>query len=197
MFLSEKYETALSYAFHAHQQQKRKATEIPYFAHLISVSALVLENGGSEDEAIAGLLHDAAEDQGGEERLHDIRVNFGDAVADIVAGCSDTFSFPKPPWRQRKQAYLSHLVEADPSTQLVSLADKLHNLRDILSSYRREGEITWQRFKAGKAGTLWYYQQLVEIFSMTGPKAMALELQLVYDELLDEIGAAEEYNSSS
>jgi len=197
MVLSEKYEAALSYAFHAHQQQNRKATEIPYFAHLISVSALVLENGGNEDEAIAGLLHDAAEDQGGEQRLHDIRAKFGDVVADIVAGCSDTFSVPKPPWRKRKQAYLSHLVEADPSTRLVSLSDKLHNLRDILSTYRREGETTCQRFNTGKAGTLWYYNQLVEIFSMTGPKAMAFELQLVYDELLDEIGTAEENNSTS
>lgn len=187
MELSEKYASALNYAFQIHRQQNRKATEIPYFAHLISVSALVLENGGTEDEAIAALLHDAAEDQGGETRLDDIRCKFGDTVAEIVAGCSDTFSDPKPPWKKRKEAYLAHLVEASASTRLVSLSDKLHNLRDILSTYRREGETIWQRFKGGKEGTLWYYQQLVDIFSVTGPKELALELLIVFDDLMEQI----------
>jgi GTP pyrophosphokinase len=191
MELSKKYEAALSYAFNVHRQQQRKATEIPYFAHLMSVSALVLENGGTEVEAIAGLLHDAAEDQGGEARLEDIRERFGDVVAEIVAGCSDTFTSPKPPWKKRKQAYLLHLVEADTSIRLVSLADKLHNLRDILRTYRLEGELTWQRFKGGKTGTLWYYQQLVEIFLSAGPQEMAQELRIVYTDLLELIAGDE------
>ena len=135
-FLTTRYRDALVFSFDLHQQQLRKSSTVPYFAHLMSVSALVLEYGGSEDEAIAGLLHDAVEDQGGLEILQEIRDRYGDKVASVVEECSDSFTNPKPPWLERKITYLEHMKAASPSTRRVSLADKLHNLRDILATYR-------------------------------------------------------------
>lgn len=182
--LSARFDEALVMASNLHRNQKRKATSIPYIAHLLSVAALVLENGGTENEAIAALLHDAVEDQGGKSVLNKIERTFGQEVAGIVAGCSDSSGFPKAPWKTRKDRYLQHLVTADDSVILVSLADKLHNLRDILQTYRLEGERTWERFNGGKAGTLWYYENLVEIFSRSGQPAMAAELRRVFEMLL-------------
>jgi (p)ppGpp synthase/HD superfamily hydrolase len=131
---------------------------------LLSVAGLVLEDGGDEDEAIAALLHDAVEDQGGAETLATIEQQFGQRVADIVLACSDTTVTPKPPWRERKQAYLDHLTIATPSARRVSLADKLHNARAILSDYRALGEDLWGRFNAPRDDTLWYYRELVNTF---------------------------------
>ncbi len=177
MMLSNRFEEAFLYACRLHRQQVRKGSRTPYIAHLIAVAGLVLEDGGSEDEAIAALLHDAPEDQGGETTLVEIQVKFGDRVADIVKGCTDTFSFPKPPWRQRKEAYLAHLRTASRETRRVSLADKLHNARSILDDLRRDGESVWKRFNGGKQGTLWYYRELVDFFSdeQELPMATALE----------------------
>jgi (p)ppGpp synthase/HD superfamily hydrolase len=149
---------ALAYAAALHAQQRRKSSDVPYVAHLLSVAAIVLEHGGTEDEAIAALLHDAVEDQGGAQRLAEIRARYGNPVAEIVAGCTDTDQTPKPPWRERKEQYLAHLAHASRSVQLVTAADKLHNVRSLAEDYRTCGEDLWQRFNGGRAGTLWYYR---------------------------------------
>src|SRR5260370_33102769 len=122
MVLTDRYNRALLYAIQAHASQFRKGTRIPYFAHLMSVSALVIEDGGDEDEAVAALLHDAVEDQGGAPRLEDIRATFGDNVAAIVEGCTDTDEGPKPLWRAPKEAYVQHLATASASVIRGSLA---------------------------------------------------------------------------
>jgi (p)ppGpp synthase/HD superfamily hydrolase len=166
--LTQRYEDALCYANVAHGAQLRKGTSIPYLSHLLAVSAIVLEHGGNEDEAIAALLHDAAEDQGGEPRLNNIRARFGEDVAAIVAGCSDTFKTPKPAWRVRKEDYLSHLRDASRSVCLVSAADKLHNARATLSDYQTLKDELWSRFNSTKEDNLWYYEQLVAAFSHAG-----------------------------
>ncbi|MGH8400931.1 MAG: HD domain-containing protein, partial [Gammaproteobacteria bacterium] len=144
--LTDRFNQALSYAEAAHRTQQRKGSGIPYVAHLLAVCALVLEYGGDEDQAIAALLHDAVEDQGGAERLKDIRAKFGDQVADIVAACSDAFTLPKPPWQERKQQYIDALSKHDPTSWLVSCADKLHNASSILRDYESLGDELWSRF---------------------------------------------------
>jgi hypothetical protein len=147
--LSRRFDEALVYATHLHEGTFRKETSIPYVSHLLAVCARVLEDGGSEDEAIAALLHDAVEDAGGEARLRAIRARFGERVAAIVAGCSDTDESPKPPWRGRKERYVRHLkTEADASTLRVSLADKLHNARAILRDHREIDEAIWRQRSA-------------------------------------------------
>ena len=165
MRLSPKFEKALAYATRVHGGQLRKKTRIPYIAHILGVTAIAMEYGATETEAIGALLHDAVEDAGGAKRLRDIERKFGKAVAKIVDGCTDTDQTPKPPWLARKQAYIAHLKHASASTQIVSASDKLHNLRAILMDYRTEGDKLWSRFNGGKQGTLWYYAALLEAFS--------------------------------
>lgn len=188
--LTERFAKAFDYAFHLHRHQVRKGTPVPYIAHLMAVASLVIENGGDEDEAIAALLHDAVEDQGGQATLAEIRRQFGDRVAEIVWSNSDTDEIPKPPWRERKENYLKHLRSAPPSVLLVSAADKLHNARAILSDYRRFGEAVWARFRGSREGTLWYYRSLVEIFGQTGPQGLADELARVVQELEELAGSS-------
>ena len=183
MALSVRFEEALQYAARLHADQVRKGTEIPYISHLLAVAGLVLEQGAGEDVAIAALLHDAVEDQGGQATLDEIRNHFGDAVAEIVAGCTDAWIDPKPPWRERKEAYLVHLRGAPAPELLVSAADKLHNARTILADYRAQGEAIWDRFTGGKEGTLWYYRSLVEVLRDTGPSPLAEELARVVLEI--------------
>src|ERR1022692_3881980 len=132
MNLSPRFDQALQYAVLVHAGQKRKGTEIPYLAHLLGVTSIALEHGADEDEAIGALLHDAGEDAGGDGRIEDIRHRFGEPVADIVQGCTDAVTIPKPPWRKRKEDYIAHVAKASPSVRLVSAADKLHNARAIL-----------------------------------------------------------------
>src|SRR5579872_5374059 len=145
MVLTTRFEEALVFATQLHAEQTRKGTTIPYISHLLAVTAIVIENGGNEDEAIAALLHDAIEDQGGAATREEIRRRFGDAVVAIVDGCTDAETLPKPPWQERKQVYLAHLPSASPSVLLVSAADKLHNAYAILRDYRRLGEALWSR----------------------------------------------------
>jgi (p)ppGpp synthase/HD superfamily hydrolase len=165
MLLSARFEEALRYACVIHAGQTRKSTEVPYVAHLLAVAALALETGATEDEAIAALLHDAAEDCGGRERLDDVRLRFGEPVARVVEECTDTFERAKPPWRPRKEAYLRHLGKTTCTSALVvSCCDKLHNARSILADLRRQGEATWSKFNGGRDGTLWYYRSLVDAF---------------------------------
>jgi (p)ppGpp synthase/HD superfamily hydrolase len=186
--LSSRFEEAVSFAIQLHAGQVRKSTEVPYISHLFAVTALVLQDGGGEDEAIAALLHDAVEDQGGTETLEEIRRRFGDNVANIVDSLSDAYTIPKPPWRQRKQGYIAHMKEATEAVRRVSLADKLHNARDILRTLQEEGEGTWQRFRGGKRGTLWYYRSLVDIFNETGSDFMTRELARVVGEIEERAG---------
>ena len=181
--LTPRFEEALVYAARLHAKQTRKGTEVPYISHLLAVTALVLQDGGEEDEAIAALLHDAVEDQGGRETLAEIRSRFGESVAFIVESCTDTDTIPKPPWRDRKENYLAHLRVAPPNVRRVSLADKLHNARSILRDLRQSGNTIWRRFKGGKDGTLWYYRTLVQIFREGGRDYMTEELARVVSEI--------------
>lgn len=167
--LTDRFEAALLYAHQLHAHQRRKGRGVPYIAHLLAVASIVLEHGGNEDEAIAALLHDAAEDQGGLETLEQIRTRFGAQVAEIVEGCSDTIVTPKPPWRPRKEAYIAHLREASSSIRLVSAADKLHNVRSVIEDYRVLGKGLWPRFRGGREGTLWYYRSIVDILLESEP----------------------------
>lgn len=183
MTLSVRFEEALTFAHQLHGDQCRKGTTVPFISHLLAVTSIVLEHGAGEDEAIAALLHDAAEDQGGEVTLEEIRRRFGNTVAEIVEGCTDSWTEPKPPWRERKEAFIASLREASPSVCLVSAADKLHNARTILSDYRRLGESLWPRFNGGKRGTMWYYRTLVDVLGSTGPEELADELARVVSEI--------------
>lgn len=165
MALSARFDEAYQLAHELHREQLRKGTSIPYLSHLLAVTAIVLEQGGSEDEAMAALLHDGIEDQGGATARERIRARLGDAVVAIVDGCTDTEVSPKPPWRQRKEAYIAHLAHAPASVRLVSSADKLHNARCLLADLREgRGDEMWQHFKGGREGTLWYYRALIRAF---------------------------------
>jgi len=177
----EKFERALLCASRLHKDQVRKGTSTPYITHLLAVASIVGENGGTEDEVVAALLHDAPEDQGGEATLREIRASFGDEVAEIVDGCTDTYEDPKPPWRGRKERYLAHLASAPDSVRLVSSADKLHNARTVLSDYRLFGEDLWARFNGKKVGTLWYYRAIVD--ALRGECPIVGELDRVVTEL--------------
>ena len=158
-------------------------TKVPYIGHLLGVTAIAMEYGANETEAIGALLHDAVEDCGGRQRQREIEEKFGQEVGEIVAGCTDTDQTPKPPWRERKERYIAHLKSASASTRLVSASDKLHNARAILHNLREEGDEVWTRFKGGKEGTLWYYRSLVAAFREHGEGALIDELDRVVSEI--------------
>jgi (p)ppGpp synthase/HD superfamily hydrolase len=174
--LGQRFDDALVYAVDLHRGQPRKGRDVPYASHLLGVTSLVIEEGGTEDQAIAALLHDAVEDQGGLQTLLEIRARFGDHVGDIVEACTDSFEQPKPPWRERKEAYLAHLPEAPRDALLVSVADKVHNARSILIDLRSEGPAVFERFKAGRDGVLWYYRTLVTTYRTIGYDARLVDL---------------------
>jgi (p)ppGpp synthase/HD superfamily hydrolase len=181
--LSERFTEALVYATQLHAEQARKGSGVPYIAHLLGVASIALEYGASEDEAIAALLHDAIEDQGGAATREEIRRRFGDNVTAIVEGCTDADTEPKPPWKQRKEAYIKHIATASSSVLLVSCADKLYNARSILKDYRGLGDLLWERFKGGRDGTLWYYRALLDAFGKTGVTPVIEELKRVVSEI--------------
>jgi GTP pyrophosphokinase len=183
MMLSERFIDALTFATQLHAGQTRKGSEVPYIAHLLGVASTVLEHGANEDEAIAALLHDAIEDQGGAATREEIRRRFGDTVTEIVDGCTDSDTTPKPPWRQRKEAYIAHILTASASVLLVSAADKLYNARSVLNDYRLIGDAVWERFQGGKNGSLWYYRAIVDAFRSTGSSPLFDELERVVSEL--------------
>lgn len=183
MKLSERFTEALTFATQLHANQTRKGSGVPYITHLLGVTSIALEYGANEDEAIAALLHDAIEDQGGAATREEIRRRFGDRVTEIVEGCTDTGTTPKPPWRQRKEAYIAHIPTASASVCLVSAADKLHNASSILRDYYQLGDGLWSRFKGGKDGTLWYYRALVEAFRTHGSTPLVEELDRVVSEI--------------
>lgn len=178
---------AFDFAARIHRSQTRKGSSVPYLSHLLAVAAQVMDWGGDESAVITALLHDAVEDQGGLETLEEIRRSFGSQVAEMVRGCSDAFTTPKPPWRERKERFLAELPGADPQVRLVVAADKLHNLQCILRDHRRMGESIWERFRGGREGTLWYYRELVAIFRSAGPAVAGRELEEQYSLLLSEL----------
>lgn len=177
--LGQRFAEALTFAYNAHVDQPRKGGEIPYIGHLLGVCSLVIEEGGGEDAAIAALLHDAVEDQGGQEMLDEIHERFGSAVGEIVLACSDTLVTPKPPWHERKRSYLAHLASQPGEVRLVSLADKLFNARAIKRDYEKVGEELWDRFKGKndprtrdevRDDQLWYYGELSATFTRLSPE---------------------------
>jgi len=190
--LGPRFLKAFLFAAEKHAGQVRKASRTPYIAHLMGVASLALEFGGDEDIAIAALLHDVVEDCGGAPMLKEVKRRFGSRVAKIVDGCTDTDMDPKPPWRERKESYIRHLKNADADTRLVSAADKLNNVRSILSDYREVGESVWARFNGGREGTLWYYAALLREFQRGKANRLIRELALAVQKLEERarVGAA-------
>jgi (p)ppGpp synthase/HD superfamily hydrolase len=186
--LTSRFDEALVYAHAVHARQTRKGSGAPYVGHLMGVSSIVIDDGGSEDEAIAALLHDAAEDCGGRERLDDIRARFGDAVATIVEDCTDGWTTPKAPWAERKRAYIEHARTLDRSSLRVSAADKVHNAYAILRGLRTSGEQVWARFNAGPDDILAYYQSLVRAFREAGGGPLVDELDRIVRGIEREMG---------
>lgn len=181
MLDNERFRHAIDLALELHGNLTRKGSEIPYMGHLLGVTSIVIDDGGSENEIIAALLHDGPEDAGGEKTLARIREGFGEEVADIVEHLSDTFEVPKPEWRPRKENYLAGL-KALPADDFgrkvlrVSLADKLHNVRSIVLDRHEVGESIWDRFSAPKEESLWYYRSLAEVYEeKLGETALVIE----------------------
>jgi GTP pyrophosphokinase len=181
--LGPRFERAFLFAAEKHAGQVRKASTTPYIAHLMGVAALTLEYGGDEAMAIAALLHYVVEDCGGSPMLKEVKRRFGSRVAKIVAGCTDSDGDPKLPWRERKESYIRHLKTANAETRLVSAADKLNNVRSIVSDYREVGESVWERFHGGREGTLWYYRALLREFLRGQPNRLIREFELAVREL--------------
>src|SRR4029450_11894817 len=191
MQLSRHFEKALTYATRVHGGQLRKKTRIPYIAHILGAAAIAMEYGAKETEAIAALLNEGVGGCGGGKRLREIERKFGKHVARIVEGCTDTDQTTKPPWLERKKAYVAHVRHAPMPTKLVSASDKLHNVRAILMDYRKEGERLWSRFNGGKQGALWYYRALVNAFTgkRIQPLVEELDRTLTQLEFLSNNGA--------
>jgi (p)ppGpp synthase/HD superfamily hydrolase len=181
--LTERFERALVLAARLHRDQRRKGSGVPYVSHLLAVCELTLEYGGDEDEAIAALLHDAIEDQGGAAARAEILKKFGARVTEIVDGCTDTDQSPKPAWRARKEEYIRHVRDASASVRLVSACDKLHNARSLVMDYRVYGEDLWNRFTGRREGTLWYYRAMVNALRAAETTPVVEELDRVVTEL--------------
>lgn len=177
--LTARFRDALSFAAQVHEADTRKGSGVPYVAHLLGVAALVLLDGGDEDEAIAALLHDTLEDHGREVTRADLRARFGPRVARLVEDCTDTppdyAGGEKPPWRARKTAYLAHVEASEPARLRVSLADKVDNARAIVADLRTVGDRVWRRFQAGEAEQLWYYRSLVAAYRKAGVRGPLLD----------------------
>ena len=186
--LSSRFDDAVRYAHEAHGSRMRKGTAVPYLGHLMGVASIVLDDGGSEDEAIAALLHDAPEDAGGRARLDDIRARFGDAVASIVADCTDSWSAQKEPWAERKKRYVEHARTLPPSSLRVSAADKVHNTYAILRDLRNVGDEAWKRFEASPDDVLAYYQGLVRAYREAGGGRLVDELDRIVLGIEREMG---------
>ena len=184
-----KLSNALALAVQAHAGQVRKSTTIPYISHPMAVSAIALEFGASEDQAIAALLHDAIED-GGIKYVDLIGDQFGSYVLELVQGCTDGTpdrNGKKIDWLERKTPYLAHMEKASDEVLLVSCSDKLHNARAIVNDLINEGQSVFDRFNATKIQTLWYYRQLANIFiNRKCPPAKALETAVSQMEALSD-----------
>jgi (p)ppGpp synthase/HD superfamily hydrolase len=188
--MGPRFSDALSFAHDLHQTQLRKGSTIPYIGHLLAVAAIVIEAGGDEDQAIAALLHDAVEDQGGQKMLSIIRERFGARVAEAVEANSDSDVVPKPPWLARKEAYIAAIPHKSVDALLVSVADKIHNAEAILADYRAIGESVWDRFSGGRDGTLWYYSALASAFKPSVRRALWQRLNKAVTDLNSEVAAS-------
>jgi (p)ppGpp synthase/HD superfamily hydrolase len=186
--LTSRFDAAFAYAHEAHATQTRRGSGVPYIGHLMGVASIVIDDGGSEDEAIAALFHDAAEDQGGRQRLEDIRARFGDAVAKIVEDCTDAWTDPKPPWLERKRQYVAHARSLTPASLRVSAADKVHNAYAILRDLRNTGEGVWERFNASPDDIVAYYQGLVRAYRDAGGGRLVDELDRIVRAIEREMG---------
>lgn len=186
--LTSRFDEAFRYAHEVHGEHVRKGNHTPYIGHLMGVSSIVLDDGGTEDEAIAALLHDAAEDHGGRARLEDIRTRFGNSVAKIVEDCTDSWDTPKRPWVERKRDYVKHAhTLAGPSLR-VSAADKVHNAYAILRDLRNTGEQVWSRFNAPADDVVAYYESLVRAFRAAGGGPLVEELERIVKGIQREMG---------
>jgi (p)ppGpp synthase/HD superfamily hydrolase len=181
--LSPKFEEALVFAVRLHSNQKRKVSNTPFVLHLLNVCAIILEDGGTEDEAIAGLLHDAVEDQGGLETLENIKSNFGEVIAQIVMECSETHLTPKPPWEERKVNSIAKMKNVSGSAIRVILADKIHNVQSIIREYQKYGKPIWDSFKGGREGTIWYYKEVLAVLASRTESHLITELKLTVEHL--------------
>ena len=182
--MSERFVGAVEFANELHGDQIRKGTTVPYISHLLIVSGIVLQHGGSEDEAIGALLHDTVEDCGGKPVMDRIHKRFGDKIVDLVDGCSEKDIQPKPPWLERKKSYIENIKSSTPSVRLITCADKIHNASSIILEYRKVGEKVWDRFKGNKTETLWFYSSFIEAMQAAGENRPILnELILVVNEL--------------
>jgi (p)ppGpp synthase/HD superfamily hydrolase len=186
--LGARFDAAFAYAHETHATQTRKGSGAPYLGHLMGVASIVIDDGGTEDEAIAALLHDAAEDCGGRERLEDIRARFGDAVARIVEDCTDAWTTPKAPWTERKQRYAEHARALPPASLRVSAADKVHNAYAILRDLRNVGDRVWERFNASPDDVVAYYQALVRAYREAGGGRLVDELDRIVRAIEREMG---------
>jgi GTP pyrophosphokinase len=186
--LTNRLDSAFSYAHEVHSGQFKKGTSVPYLGHLMGVSSIVLGDGGTEDEAVAALLHDAAEDHGGRTRLEDIRSRFGDAVARIVEDCTDSWENPKPPWVERKRSYIQHARTLPPPSLRVSVADKVHNTYAILRDLRTIGEEVWERYDVSADDVLAYYESLVRAYREAGGGRLVDELERIVRGIQREMG---------
>lgn len=180
--ITERFRCALDYAAQKHAQQTRKASDIPYLSHLMSVCSIVMDNCSDENVWIAALLHDAVEDQGGEMTALEIERLFGTRVAELVRGCSEMIAedeSARPTWLERKMGYLKAMADKDADVLLISIADKLHNARSVLSEWLRCGDDVYCRFSKGKVGTHWYYQEMIRAYRETGraPEHLLRELE--------------------
>ena len=182
--LGEQFAHAVRYAAELHHDQRRKATNIPYMSHLLGTAALVLDQGGDEDEAIAALLHDALEDQWQRTSEEEIRSRFGDKVTRIVVACSDSLGGEKREWKPRKEDYLAHLDQQPPEVLRVSLADKLHNARAIVADLRVEGASLWDRFTDDPRQQAWYYTSLAQTYRRRLDSPLVTEFEAVVAELV-------------
>ena len=186
--LSSRFDAAFAYAHETHATHTRKGSDVPYLGHLMGVASIVIDDGGTEDEAITALLHDAAEDCGGRERLEDIRARFGDAAARIVEDCTDSWTTPKPPWAQRKQRYAEHARTLPPASLRVSAADKVHNAYAILRDLRNVGDRAWEQFNASPDDVVAYYQSLVRAYREAAGGRLVDELDRIVRAIEREMG---------
>ena len=186
--LSPRLDDAFRYAHEIHATQTRKGNSSPYIGHLMGVASIVLDDGGTEDEAIGALLHDAAEDHGGRPRLEEIRARFGDGVAQIVEDCTDSWETPKRPWADRKREYIEHARSLPPASLRVAAADKVHNAYAILRDLRNVGDAVWSRFNAPADDVIAYYEGLVRAMRESGGGKLVDELDRIVKGIQREIG---------
>ncbi|MEO6236787.1 MAG: HD domain-containing protein [Vicinamibacterales bacterium] len=186
--LTRRFDEAFAYAHEVHATHLRQGSAVPYLGHLMGVSSIVIDDGGSEDEAIAALLHDAAEDHGGRARLADIATRFGSGVARIVEDCTDSWATPKEPWAERKKLYVEHARTLAAPSLRVSAADKVHNAYAILRDLRNVGDRVWERFNAAADDILSYYQSLIRSFRAAGGGPLVDELDRIVRAIEREMG---------